>query len=50
MKEIIKKLIKKINGAYHDRDDYPPYTTDPFSDRAKYHAYIIKILEEELDE
>ena len=44
--EAAKSIRRKIEGAYNDRDDYPPYALTPFADRPLYHQYIIKLLEE----
>lgn len=47
--ETLEKVIRTINGAYHDRDDYPPYQLASFDDRAIYHQYILKLIEELID-
>ena len=47
--ETLEKIRRKINDAYHDRDDYPPYKLDSFTDRAVYHQYIEKLIIEEID-
>ena len=47
--ETLEKIMRKINNAYHDRDDYPPYKLDVFTDRAVYHQYMEKLIEEEVN-
>lgn len=47
--ETLEKVIRTINDAYHDRDDYPPYKLMSFDDRAVYHLYILKLIEELID-
>lgn len=47
--ETLEKIRRKINDAYHDRDDYLPYKLDVFTDRAVYHQYIEKLVIEEID-
>lgn len=44
--ETLEKVKRKINDAYHDRDDYPPYKIASFEDRAIYHQYILKLIDE----
>ena len=45
-KEAVDSIKRKINGAYSDRQDYPPFVIMSYDDRARYHAYILKLLDE----
>ena len=47
--ETLEKIRRKINNAYHDRDDYPPYQLGIPTDRVVYHRYIEKLILEEID-
>lgn len=47
--EALQKLRQKIEGAYHSRDDYPPYKLLVWDDRAIYHHYILKLIDEEIE-
>lgn len=52
--ETLEKVRRKINDAYHTRltagpKDYPPLAIMGFDDRARYHAFIIKLIDEEID-
>jgi hypothetical protein len=44
--EAKESIRKKIEGAYHERKDYPPYALMSWDDRARYHQYIMKLIEE----
>ena len=51
--EALEKILRKIENAYFDRctknqKDYPPFKIDPFNDRAVYHQFIIKLIDEEI--
>ena len=44
-------LRQKLQNAYYDRltkgpKDYPPYALMSWDDRAKYHAFILKLIDE----
>lgn len=41
-----RAIRNTLANAYRDRGDYPPYATAPWDDRVRYHAYILKLLEE----
>ncbi len=45
----LEEVRKKIEGAYHDRDDYPPFEIASFKDRPVYHRYLLKIIQELID-
>lgn len=47
----LETLRKKIDRAYHERlikgpKDYPPYALNPWEDRARYQAFIFKLIDE----
>lgn len=42
----LEEVVRAIEGAYHKRKDYPPFALDPFTDRATYHQFIVKVIEE----
>ena len=44
--EAAESIRKMIEGAYHDRKDYPPLARTSFEDRPRYYRYILKILAE----
>lgn len=46
----LEAILGKIDGAYHDRDDYPPMAIMGFEDRPRYHAYIQKLIREAIEE
>ena len=42
---------RKLEGAYHERlmkgpKDYPPFALTSWDDRARYHAFILKLIAE----
>jgi hypothetical protein len=49
-KETLEALRRKIDGAYGNRDDYPPFKMTPFEDRPAYHAFINKLIMETIEE
>ena len=54
-KEALERLRRKIEGAYHERltegpKDYPPYAIMSWDDRAIYHRFILKLLDETMRE
>lgn len=53
--EVLEKLKRKIENAYYDRTsknqkDYPPFKLTVFEDRPVYHRFIIKLIDEEIEE
>lgn len=45
-KEEAEDLKRKIDRGYHDRDDYPPYAIESWTDRNRYREYVFKIIDE----
>ena len=43
---LIEEIKNKIKNAYFDRKDYPPYAIMSWDDRVRYHAFILKIIDE----
>lgn len=37
-------IIHKLDGGYHDREDYPPYALVSWDDRNRYRKYLINVL------
>ena len=48
--EAAKSIKRKIEAAYHERNDYPPFEIVSFHDRPIYHRYILKIIDEWAEE
>lgn len=51
----LENFKRKFNNAYHDRSiknqkDYPPLSLTPWEDRAKYHQFVLKLLDESIEE
>jgi hypothetical protein len=54
-KEALEILIRKMNGAYHERltkgpKDYPPYALTSWDDRSRYDTFIRKLIAETMEE
>jgi len=54
-KEALERLLRKMDGAYHERllegpKDYPPYALTSWDDRARYDAFIRKLIAETMKE
>jgi hypothetical protein len=48
--EAFDSIRRKLESAYHTRNDYPPYKLASWDDRAEYHRYVMKLLEEWVEE
>jgi hypothetical protein len=53
--EILEKLKRKIDSAYQERlikgkKDYPPYKLMVWDDRSAYHAFILILIDELVEE
>jgi len=44
--EAVASIRRKIENAYSDRNDYPPFALMAWDDRSRYHQFILKLLEE----
>lgn len=45
-----KEILHRIETAYHQRKDYPPFALVSFEDRPRYHLFVVKIIKEYLEE
>ena len=51
--EALEKLRRTVDACYHDpkyRDKYPPFALVSFEDRPLYHNFIIKIIDDAVEE
>jgi hypothetical protein len=51
--EALEKLRRTVDACYHDpkyREKYPPFHPISFEDRPRYHNFIIKIIDDAVEE
>ena len=44
--KLIEAIKREIDDGYLSRKDYPPYELGPWDDRARYHAYVFRVMDE----
>lgn len=45
-RQVAKAIWRKIEHAYRDRDDYPPFALAAWDDRSRFREYIHKLIDE----